>query len=42
VTEVRRGSAAADAGLDINDELVSVNGVDVAGRLADRLAVFHA
>jgi len=40
VTEVRRGSAAADAGLDINDELVSVNGVDVAGRLADRLAVF--
>jgi predicted metalloprotease with PDZ domain len=40
VIEVRRGSPAADAGLDINDELVSVNDVEVAGRLADRLAAF--
>ena len=38
VSEVRRGSPAADAGLDINDELVAVNDVEVGGKLADRLA----
>jgi predicted metalloprotease with PDZ domain len=38
VTAVRRGSPAADAGLDIDDELVSVNDVEVAGKLSDRLA----
>jgi len=38
VAEVRRGSPAADAGLDINDELVSLNDVEIAGKLADRLA----
>ena len=40
VTEVRRGSPAADAGLDISDELAAVNDVDVGGKLADRLATF--
>jgi predicted metalloprotease with PDZ domain len=40
VAEVLRGSPAAEAGLDINDELVSVNEEAVAGRLADRLAPF--
>ena len=40
ITSVRRGSPAADAGLDIDDELVSVNDVDVAGKLTERLAPF--
>jgi predicted metalloprotease with PDZ domain len=40
VTEVRRASPAADAGLDINDELVAVNDVEVADKLNDRLAAF--
>jgi predicted metalloprotease with PDZ domain len=40
VSEVRRGSPASDAGLDINDELVAVDDVDVGGRLAERLATF--
>jgi predicted metalloprotease with PDZ domain len=40
VAEVLRGSPAAEAGLDINDELVSVNDEAVAGRLAERLAPF--
>jgi predicted metalloprotease with PDZ domain len=38
VASVRRGSPAADAGLDIDDELVSINDVEVAGKLGDRLA----
>jgi predicted metalloprotease with PDZ domain len=40
VTEVRRGSPAANAGLDINDELVSVDDVPVAGGLSERLAPY--
>jgi predicted metalloprotease with PDZ domain len=40
VTEVRRRSPAAQGGLDINDEIVAVNDVEVAGKLDDRLATF--
>jgi predicted metalloprotease with PDZ domain len=40
ITEVRRGSPAADAGLDINDELAAVNDTPVAGKLVERLAAF--
>jgi len=38
VAEVLRGSPAARGGVDVDDEIVAVNGVDVAGRLTDRLA----
>ena len=38
LTEIRRGSPAANAGLDIDDELTAINNVGVAGRLSERLA----
>ena len=38
VTSVRRGSPAGEAGIDIGDEILAVNGDAVAGKLAERLA----
>jgi predicted metalloprotease with PDZ domain len=38
VTAVRRGSPAAEAGIDIGDEILAVNGDAVAGKLGERLA----
>jgi predicted metalloprotease with PDZ domain len=40
VTEVRRGSPAAAAGLDIADELVALNDEDLSGKLNEHLAPF--